>query len=74
MLEVKLHWSAWPMGTQEVAENATKPPSASLQKHSLGGCTFDKPRRTAISRAYRFAARYLVEISLRNRFSTTGSQ
>jgi len=31
------HWSAW----TSVAEAATKPSPAPLQKHSLGGCTVD---------------------------------
>jgi len=33
--------------TAEVAETATKPSPAPLQKHSLGGCTIDMPLSSA---------------------------
>jgi len=35
----------------EVAETATKPSPEPRQKHSLGGCTIDMPRRAAIGGA-----------------------
>ena len=44
-----------------VAETTTKPSLVPLQKRSLGGGTVC-PRRTAIGREHRFAARYLVVI------------
>jgi len=51
-------------GGPEVAETATKPSQASLQKHCLGGCTIRMlpPIRTAVGGvAYRFVERCLVD-------------
>jgi len=44
LLEVEPSWLAWP----DVTEMGMKLSPVPLQKHSLGGCTIDIPRRNAI--------------------------
>jgi len=46
----------------EVAEMATKPSLAPLQKRLLGGCTTDMVPSGCHRKAYRFAVRYIVSV------------